>query len=182
MGKIYLYTGNGAGKTTNAFGLALRAMGHDKNVLVIQFLKWEKNIGEYKFQWKTSDPWIPEHLEVHQFGREGWHGFGNLTQEDKNICLKGLDFTLDLLNGKHGKKRFDLLILDEINLVTHLKLIDMHEILRFLIEITYKYPYINIVLTGRHAPKELMEIADVVNVICEVKAPKEMIYEEGIQY
>lgn len=50
MGHIYLYTGTGAGKTTNALGLALRSIGHKRKVVIIQFLKWQKNIGEYKIR------------------------------------------------------------------------------------------------------------------------------------
>jgi|SRR3972149_5868120 len=174
MTAIYLYTGNGAGKTTNALGLALRAIGQGFNVLVIQFLKWDKNTGEWQFQWR-----MPDALEVHQFGREGWHGFNNLTQEDRDKCLEGLQFAGDLINRNEGRKRFDLLILDEINLAVYLKLLTVDEVENFLFN---RIPIMNIVMTGRHATKELMDLADVVNVVCEVKAPKKFIYEKGIQY
>lgn len=176
---IYLYTGNGAGKTTNAFGLGLRAMGQDKSVLAIQFLKWDSNTGEYKFQWKGTSSWIPEHLEVHQFGRDGWHGFNNIIDEDHIKAQDALIFAHDLLTGKKGKKKFDLLILDEINLAVYLKLITIEEVKTFLNTIPQD---LTIVMTGRHAPIELMEIADVVNVIFELKSPKTPIYEKGIQY
>jgi cob(I)alamin adenosyltransferase len=179
---IYLYTGNGAGKTTNALGIALRAMGHDKHVLMIQFLKWNKNIGEYQIQWKGSSVWLPDHLEVHQFGREGWHGYKNITEEDNYLCLKAIDFTLDLLSGKKGKKDFNILILDELNLVAYLKIINMKTILEFLNIITSKYPDLDIVITGRYAPKKLIDRAEVVNKIIEVKSPKKFICKEGIQY
>jgi cob(I)alamin adenosyltransferase len=176
---IYLYTGNGAGKTTNALGLALRAMGQDKTVLIIQFLKWNKDTGEYKFQWKGSSSWLSNHLEVHQFGREGWHGFDNITTEDHIKANEGLLFAHDLLNGFKGEKHFDLLVLDEINLAIYLKLISIEMFKLFLMSIPQD---LNIVMTGRNATPELIELADVVNEIVEVKAPKTFICEKGIQY
>jgi len=63
MGYIYLYTGTGAGKTTNALGLALRSMGHERKVVIIQFLKWRKDIGEYKIKDK-----LRHYYEIYQFG------------------------------------------------------------------------------------------------------------------
>jgi cob(I)alamin adenosyltransferase len=182
MGNIYLYTGNGAGKTTISLGQALRAMGHDKNVLMIQFLKWEKKTGEYLFSqfWQNivannDSNGITGNFEVYQFGREGWHGFNNLTTEDCIKAKEGLLFAHDLLNEKH----YDLLILDEINLAVYLKLITIKELELFLDCIPKD---LNIVMTGRHAPKELMNIADVVNEIKEIKTPITFINEEGIQY
>lgn len=58
-GTVYLYTGEGAGKTTSALGLALRCLGHDYKVVIIQFLKWWKNTGEYKFKRK-----MPSNYEI----------------------------------------------------------------------------------------------------------------------
>ena len=84
---VYLYTGNGAGKTTNALGLALRSLGHNHKVIIIQFLKWWKNTGEYKFQKQNKN------YKVYQFGRKGWHGFKNLTEKDKELAHKALDFS-----------------------------------------------------------------------------------------
>ena len=63
MGEIYLYTGNGAGKTTNALGLALRSLGHGRKVFIVQFLKGRKNIGEFKIKEKCK---LNENYEIHQ--------------------------------------------------------------------------------------------------------------------
>jgi cob(I)alamin adenosyltransferase len=174
---IYLYTGDGAGKTTNALGIAFRALGHDKFVLMIQFLKWKKETGEFQFQWKNYNQ--GNHFECHQFGREGWIGFDNLTIEDSIRTKEGLLFAHDLLNGLKGEKHFDILILDEVNLAVHLGLLTMNEINAFLACIP---KHIDVVMTGRNAPQELMDIADIVNEIKEIKAPKEFINKEGIQY
>jgi len=177
MGKIYLYTGNGAGKTTNALGLALRALGHGQKVLILQFLKWKKDTGEMLFK--------HENYRIYQFGREGWKGFKNLTDEDEEMshdALTMLEYIVKNWNKKtstwslfHPK----LIILDEINLAAHLGLINED----YLFEIVSKFPKdVNFVFTGRHATATLISRADFVNKIVEVKAPKEFVCEEGIQW
>ncbi|MBI5148330.1 cob(I)yrinic acid a,c-diamide adenosyltransferase [Candidatus Pacearchaeota archaeon] len=168
---IYVYTGEGAGKTTNAIGLALRTAGHGKKAAVIQFLKWWKGTGEYKIQEKL----LP-YYQVFQFGREGWHGFGNLTEEDKKLCEQALEFSKSVV-----KKGLDLLILDEINLAMFTGMLDEKKVLKYLEEMR-SFKDLDIVLTGRYAPKRIIEIADVVNEIRTLKEPKEMITKEGINY
>ena len=78
MGHIYLYSGDGAGKTTNALGLVIRELGHEKNVLMIQFLKWKKDTGEMLFSqfWQNVVADNPHNgiigeFQCYQFGREG---------------------------------------------------------------------------------------------------------------
>jgi cob(I)alamin adenosyltransferase len=170
MGYVYLYTGTGAGKTANALGLALRSVGHKRKVVIIQFLKWWKNTGEYKIRNLLSP-----YYEIYQFGRKGWHGLGNLDDEDKRLVKKGLKFAEKIVK----EKRPDLLILDEINLVLYCKLLDVKEVLQFLDEIPKKT---DVVLTGRYAPQELVERAEFVNEVIGVKYPKEMVTTKGIQY
>jgi len=171
MGKIYLYTGNGAGKTTNALGLALRALGHGQKVVILQFLKWQKDTGEMLFKHPN--------YSIYQFGREGWHGFKNITDEDRLCILRGL---LALTTIMHMPYSPDLLILDEINLAAHLKLINEDSVLRDLRRWMRLYPNMNIVMTGRHATKTLINKADFVNEIVEIKAPKNFVCEKGIQW
>jgi cob(I)alamin adenosyltransferase len=170
MGHIYLYTGTGAGKTTNALGLALRSIGHKRKVIVIQFLKWWKNTGEYKIR-KMLAPYY----EIYQFGRKGWHGLGNLGEEDKKLAHKALRFAEKIMK----EKKPHLLVLDEINLALHCKLLDVKEVLEFLDRIPNKT---DVVLTGRFAPKELLDRAEFVNEVVDVKYPKEMVTTKGIQY
>jgi cob(I)alamin adenosyltransferase len=170
MGYIYLYTGTGAGKTTNALGLALRSIGHKRKVVIIQFLKWWKNTGEYKIK-KMLGPYY----EIYQFGRKGWHGLENLGEADKVLARKALKFAKKIVK----EKKPHLLILDEINLALHCKLLDVKEVLEFLDKIPKKT---DVVLTGRFAPKELIERAEFVNEVVEVKSPKEMVTTKGIQY
>src|SRR5512137_498515 len=93
--QIYVYTGEGAGKTTASLGLAMRSIGHKHKVIVIQFLKWWKQTGEYKIQ-KMLKPYY----EVHQFGRKGWIGLKNLTEKDKKLAKKALNFAVSIAKKK----------------------------------------------------------------------------------
>ena len=170
MGHIYLYTGTGGGKTTNALGLALRCVGHGLKVVIIQFMKWWKNVGEYKIKDKLAP-----YYEIYQFGREGWIGLGNLTEEDKRLAEKGLEFARKIVK----EKRPHLLVLDEINLAVYCKLLDVKEVLKFLDEIPEET---HVILTGRFASKELIERADIVNEVVEIKAPEKFPTVIGIQY
>lgn len=170
MGYVYLYTGTGAGKTANALGLALRSVGHKRKVIIIQFLKWWKNTGEYKIRDMLSP-----YYEIYQFGREGWIGLGNLNEEDRELAHRALKFA----EVQVKEKKPHLLILDEINLALYSGLLDIREVLEFLDRIPEKT---DTVLTGRYAPEELIGRADFVNEIVPVKHPKETVTEQGIQY
>jgi cob(I)alamin adenosyltransferase len=150
--------------------LTLRSVGHKRKVIVIQFLKWWKNTGEYKIR-KMLAPYY----EIYQFGRKGWRGLNNLSEEDKKLACKALRFAEKIVK----EKKPHLLVLDEINLALHCQLLDVKEVLKFLDKIPKKT---DVVLTGRFAPKELMNRAEFVNEIVDVKHPKEMVTTKGIQY
>ena len=170
MGYSYLYTGTGAGKTTNALGLALRSVGHKRKVVIIQFLKWWKNTGEYKIQ-NTLTPYY----EIYQFGRRGWIGLGTLGEKDRKLAEKALKFAEKIAK----QEKPDLLVLDEINLALHCKLLEAQQVLDLLDKIPKKT---DVVLTGRYAPKELIDKVDFVNEVVDVKYPSEMVTTKGIQY
>jgi len=170
MGYIYLYTGIGAGKTTNALGLALRSIGHGHKVVIIQFMKWWKKTGEYKVRKK-----LYPYYEIYQFGRKGWVGLKNLGKKDKELAQKGLRFAKKIVK----QKKPHLLVLDEINLALHCKLLDINEVLEFLDNIPKRT---DVVLTGRYAPKRLIKRADFVNTIGDIKHPKKIPSTKGIQY
>ncbi|MFW6117671.1 MAG: cob(I)yrinic acid a,c-diamide adenosyltransferase [Thermoproteota archaeon] len=184
MGYVYLYTGTGAGKTTNGLGLALRSVGHHRKVVIIQFLKWRKDIGEYKVKDR-----LKPYYEIYQFGRPVWLGekkktaeFGGqsfdveaFTEEDKELANKGLEFAKKILR----EEKPNLLVLDEINLVAHWGLVDIKNITDLLEDLPEET---DVVLTGRYTPRRLIEKADFVNVIETIKAPKEFEITEGIQY
>jgi cob(I)alamin adenosyltransferase len=178
-----LYYGTGGGKTANALGLALRSVGHGKSVVIIQFLKWKKDIGEYLIKDK-----LKPYYEIYQFGREAWLGeedkvaeFGgekfnieSPKSQDKALARKALDLARQVL-----KKKPHLLVLDEINLATQWKLLEVKDVLKLLDSVPEET---TVVMTGRSAPKELIDRADFVNVVQEIKMPKRFELTEGIQY
>ena len=183
MGYVYLYYGTGGGKTANALGLALRSVGHGKSVVIIQFLKWKKDTGEYLIKDK-----LKPYYEIYQFGREAWLGekdkvaeFGgekfsieSPKSQDKALARKALDFAGQVL-----KRKPHLLVLDEINLATQWKLLEVKDVLKLLDSVPEET---TVVMTGRSAPKELIKRADFVNVVEEVKMPKHFELTQGIQY
>jgi len=170
MGYIYLYTGMGGGKTTNALGAALRSIGHGHKVIIIQFLKWWKNIGEYKIRKK-----LYPYYEIYQFGRKGWIGLENLDERDKKLAKKGLEFAKKIVK----EKKPHLLILDEINLAVHCGLLDVDEVIDFLNHIPKRT---DVFLTGRFSPKDLIDRSDFVNEVVDVKHPEKIPTTKGIQY
>lgn len=170
MGHIYLYTGTGAGKTANALGLALRSVGHRHTVIIIQFMKWWKNTGEYKIR-----NMLKPYYKIYQFGRKGWQGLNNLNERDQKLAKEGLAFAKKIVK----EKKPHLLVLDEVNLAIYCKLLDVEEVIAFLDTLPKKT---DVVLTGRFAPRQLFDRADFVNEILDIKYPKESISRKGIQY
>ncbi len=169
MGDIYLYTGKGAGKTTNALGLALRMAGHNKTTVIIQFLKWWKKTGEYRMRNRLKG------YHIYQFGRRGWKGLENLGPKDRELCERGLEKARKEIK----RRRPHLLVLDELNLAVHCGMLDVKEVLEFLDSVPKRT---DVVITGRHAPKELVRRAEYVNEIVMVKMPKKPASKAGIQY
>jgi cob(I)alamin adenosyltransferase len=170
LGYIYLYTGTGGGKTANALGLALRSVGHKRRVVIVQFLKWWKNTGEYKVRRK-----LEPYYEIHQFGRKGWIGLDNLCEEDKQLCKRGLRFARNAVL----TKKVQLLVLDEVNLAVHCNMLRVEDVLELLDAVPKET---DVVLTGRYAPKELVDRADFVIEVKDIKHPKESVTTKGIQY
>ena len=160
MGYKINYTGDGGGKTVAALGLALRAWGHGKRIVVIQFMKGRKDIGEFM----ASKKFIG--FPIYQFGREGFVDLKNPDEKDKQLAKKALQFARDVL-----KERLDMLVLDEVNLAAHVGLIkaqDVVDIIKSAPEETI------IVLTGRYPPQELIDVCDIVTKIEDLKTiPKE---------
>jgi len=167
---IYLWTGEGAGKTTSALGVALRCAGHKMKVIVVQFMKGRKDIGEYKIMKK-----LKPYYQVYQFGKKEFiKPITKPTQKDKELAAKGLEFAR-----KSAKKKPRLLILDEINLACAIGLVKIDDVVD-LVKHCSKYTIVY--LTGRRAPSKLKQIADFVNEIKPVKAPKKYPVRKGIEY
>lgn len=169
MGKVYLWTGDGWGKTTSAIGAAVRAMGHGYKVSIIQFMKgWGDKIGEYRIRHKLKL------YDIHQFGRKGWVDLKKPTLKDKELAAKGLEFAYTVL-----KKKPFMLILDEINLAVKIGLLPEKDVIKFLDSVPAKT---TVYMTGRGATAGLRKRADYVNEIRMLKGPKKLTGEKGIDY
>ncbi len=152
-------------------------------MIIIQFLKWKKDIGEYLIK-----DTLKSYYEIHQFGREAWLGekekqeeYGGkkfnvegIKNQDRELAKKALDFAGQVL-----KKKPHLLVLDEINLAVAWKMLEVEDVLNLLNSIPKET---TVVITGRLAPKDLIKRADFVNEIKEVKMPKSFELTEGIHY
>jgi cob(I)alamin adenosyltransferase len=171
VGFIHLYTGDGEGKSITAFGLALRAVGHGYKVIIVQFMKGRKDIGEYKVRRKLAP-----NYEIHQFGRREFINLKSPEPIDYTLARRGLEFARKML-----KKKPRLLILDEINLAVSIGLVGLSDVLELLNDIPEQT---TVVLTGRNAPKELIERADLVTEMCEIKHPwrRGVQARKGIEY
>lgn len=169
MGKIFLYFGTGAGKTTNALGLALRCVGHGLKAVIIQFMKGRRDIGEYL----VRDRLAPEY-EIYQFGREEWVDLKRPSEEDKALAREALEKAREVLKG-----RPHLLVLDEVCLAAYFDLVDVEDVIKLLNDVPEET---DVVLTGRFCPPELIDRADFVNMIVEVKAPREIYTRVGITH
>ena len=156
---IYLWTGNGWGKTTSAIGVAVRAVGHGKKVVIIQFMKGRKDrIGEYR-----ARKLLGKNYEIHQFGRPGWVKLQKPAEADIKLAEQGLEFARQA-----AKKKPFLLILDEINLAIAIGLLKLEEVIDFLDKVPSQT---TVYLTGRFAPKKLIARADYATQIEPIKHP-----------
>jgi len=163
-GLVIVHTGPGKGKTTAALGLALRAAGDELRVLMMQFIKSAKKTGERK-----AAPMLAPWFEIVQVGK-GFVRGGEEMEAHREAARAGLaEARRRLLSG-----RYDMVILDEINVAVHLGLIDEGDALRLLEE---KPPGVHLVLTGRDAPASFVERADLVTEMREVKHH----YHEGVK-
>lgn len=156
---IHVYTGEGKGKTTAAFGLALRFIGVGGRVEVVQFMKGRKEVGEFQAQKKIKG------LSVHQFGRPDFVNPLSPKKIDFELAKEGLKLAKKIVKGKSPP---DLLVLDEANVAMHYGLLSAKDVLAFMESVPKN---VELVLTGRNAPKEIMQAADLVTEMREVLHP-----------
>jgi len=160
-GMIQVYTGKGKGKTTAALGLALRAAGAGFKVFIGQFLK-KGSFSELKALERL------EGMEVEQFGSGRFIG-STIRREDKQCAARGLARIREVINSGE----YDLVVLDEINVALSFNLIEEVELLEI---ITQRPIHVEIVLTGRNAPQEILKQADLVTEMREIRH----YYEDGV--
>ena len=162
-GLVHVYTGNGKGKTTAAFGLALRSVGAGMKVFIGQFVKgkqYNENLAVARYL---------KNITVKQYGL-GCFIVNTPTEDDIRAAGKGLGEMRKIIHeGKH-----DLVIMDEVNIALFYKLIDVNQLIE---TIKAKPEYVELVLTGRYAPQEIIDMADLVTEMKEVKH----YYQQGIE-
>jgi cob(I)alamin adenosyltransferase len=162
-GVFLLVTGNGKGKTTSAFGCALRALGHNFRVAVIQFMKG-RIYGELLVLRDRLG------VDVYQYGRNAFVDPKNPDPRDAVLARQGLDKAWEIVRGG----QHDLLILDEVNVVTDFNLVPADEVAEL---VRARPRWMDIIATGRNAPASLVELADTVSEVREIKHH----YRRGIE-
>lgn len=168
QGLVHLYTGNGKGKTTAALGLALRALGRDRRVVVIQFLKRTTVMtGEMVFAEKLDGP-----LTIRQYGasRFATKQEKAAVEESGQTVERGWEYAREMASSPEN----DLVVLDEITHVVKNGGISLEDLISL---VRNKVRSVELVLTGRYAPPELQEVCDYVTEMREVKHP----YHNGIK-
>jgi cob(I)alamin adenosyltransferase len=164
-GYIQVYTGNGKGKTSAALGLALRAAGHGLKTFFGQFLKGQ-DYGEL-----TAIQSLSSSVTIEQFGRRGFiHVTEDPDKKDIAKARKGLAKCLKMMES--GK--YHIIVLDEVNVAVHFNLFTEKDILDFLDK---KPEGIEVILTGRYAPRSFIDRADLVTEMKEIKHP----YQKGVK-
>jgi cob(I)alamin adenosyltransferase len=155
-GLVQVYTGNGKGKTTAAFGQALRAIGQGCRVCVIQFMKGRK-YGEFL----AGEKYLPN-LTLHLAGLDSFVMRENPAPLDIELARQGLTLAREAI----ASGDYDMVILDELNVAADFKLIALADVIDL---IKNKPAAVALILTGRYAPPEVVALADTVSEIREVR-------------
>ena len=167
-GLVQIYTGQGKGKTTAAIGQAIRARGRGCKVLLVQFIKGKEGSGEIPLLEKLG-------IKVICKGKKDRWLFPDKLQEEekKRIRLEWTHF-LDEISRQAKVEKYDLIVLDEINVALYYGLIDEKRLIEF---VRKKPTSLEIILTGRHASPKLIELAHLVSEIKSIRHP----FNEGVR-
>lgn len=170
LGLIHIYTGSGQGKTSAAFGLAWRALGAGLKVCLIQFMK----TGQYS-EIKALRKF--KKASLCQFGRKSFVNLKKPAKIDVDLAEKGLEKAQDVLKSK----KYNLVILDEINVAIKFKLLKLLKLLKLIKE---KPKRVELVLTGRYAHPKVIKLADYVTEMKEIKHPfkRGLSARRGVDY
>ncbi len=162
-GFVQVYTGDGKGKTSAAFGLALRAIGRGLKVYIIQFIKGGFDYGELYIIDKLPN------LKLKAFGQGKFVTQFPPSEKDIKIAKEAFNLAKKIIMSGE----YDIVILDEINVALSLRLIKTEDVVNLIKE---KPEHVELVLTGRYAPKEIIEAADLVTEMREIKHP----FQKGV--
>lgn len=163
-GYIHIYTGNGKGKTTAALGQALRAAGSGLKTYIVSFMK------DFPYGELRSIQQVSQWIRLEQYGNDGFVLKKELPSErDLEIAKKALQKTQEaMLNGE-----YDIVIMDEVCVAIYFGLFKKEDVLSMLEQ---KPESVELILTGRYCPEELIEKADIVTEMVEIKH----YYQKGI--
>jgi cob(I)alamin adenosyltransferase len=166
-GLVIVYTGNGKGKTTAALGMALRAIGYDHKVCMLQFIKGSWHYGEM-----DSSKKLEPNFELIAVGK----GFVGILDDNspREEHEKYAAEAVRICREKIFSEKYDVIILDEVNYAITLGLIDVQKIIKIIKE---KPSELDLVLTGRDVKEEIVELADLVTEMKEIKHP----FKSGIK-
>lgn len=165
-GYIQVYTGDGKGKTTAALGLALRAAGHGRRTFIAQFMK-KMFYGEQD----AIHKYLSDFITIRQYGLPGFHHQGKaVSEKERDAALTGVEAVrLAIASGD-----YPLIVMDEVNILVYFNIIEIQIITDIL---DSKPPMQELILTGRNAPPEFIERADLVTEMKEIKH----YYRAGVQ-
>ncbi len=164
-GFVQVYTGDGKGKTTAAIGLAMRAIGNGLKVYMIQFMKGQIFYGELKIARMHSPDFV-----IKQCGRPDFVNPKNPDSIDIKMANEAIEYARNVL--RSGE--YDIVILDEINVALKFGLIKLEDVIEL---IKNKPSHVELILTGRYAHPQVIELADLVTEMKQVKH----YYEKGIE-
>ena len=162
-GLVQVFTGNGKGKTTAALGTVLRAAGHGFKIFIVFFLKGEYTLGEF-----ATLPQLPD-VTVASYGLRRLVDRKNVKPEEIEQAKLALEAAREAIQSGN----YDLVMMDEVNVAVEYKLIDLDDVINL---VKNKPVNVELILTGRYADKKLLEMADLVTEMVNIKHP----YEVGI--
>lgn len=163
QGFIQIYTGNGKGKTTAALGAALRAIGAGKKVFFAQFVK-----SQIYSEIEACNKYLPN-ITTKQYGNSCFI-FREPAPEDAQAAQEGLKEVAEIIRSA----KYDVVVLDEANIALHYNFFTVEELINMIKE---KPQATEIIITGRNAPKKLIEVADLVTEMKEIKH----YYQKGVK-
>ncbi len=170
-GLLVVFTGNGKGKTTAALGCAVRALGHNCKVGMVQFVKGRWKSGELESMKRFKDL-----MDIHTLGR-GFIKSDRDLQKNKTASLEAWEFTKKLIESS----TYQIIILDELTYLLKYKVIKESEVLDVLVN---RPLGLHLIVTGRNAPQSLIEAADLVTEMKEIKHPLDggITCQKGIEF
>ncbi len=155
-GYVHVYTGNGKGKTTAALGLSLRASGAGLRTYIGQFMK-----GRHYSELDAVCEMM-SHVTIEQFGHPDFCVPGKVSDNDRELAQTGMTKVREAISGGE----YDIVVMDEICTALHFNLVDVSDIVEL---IKSKPEGIEMILTGRYAPQEIIDAADLVTEMREIK-------------